>query len=344
MKRKGVKSRMKHRKLWSFVIALAFLFSAMGMAFAPSSAVAANPGDYLSGDAIPPTSDADCSTYLIGEPTTDAISVTLVMEAANAYDYMADVKPGTAFRKELQVSLTGAGGKTISSVLIAADAAPANGLAFFDEHGAAFGPTSKELKKVVLSGSYSATWQAGFVGFDGWEYRINDKFPVQLTSNGLGYEGPYPYDTPVYNGDVVHFFFEFPSDLDEEYAHLEANYVRAVYKGFNNTTKKLTAQLQGHKVYIEPISPYIMSVYNYVNLGSGMIASLYDATGTTLIQRGQPSDLNGVVTFTDNSLVPGTYVIKTVPAYYYDNDEEWFYGGDAPYFTLTGAYSFVTIP
>jgi hypothetical protein len=343
---------------------LAFVFSAMGLAFAPSSALAetgeewglggptitkvtAGPGDYLSGDAIPPypeNPDPDnYSAYLIGEPTTDEISVTFVIEAGNVKPNLRSVTQGTAFRKEQQVSLTGTDAKTITSVLMAVDADPTNGLALLDENDTAFGPTSKELKTVVLSGTYSATWKAGQLGFDGWEYRINDLFPTKPTEDGLGYEGPYPYDTPVYDGNVIHFFYDIPADVFGGSGNLAANYVRAKYSSFDSSAGKLTVQLQGHKLYIEPTN-YVMDVYNYVNLGSGMIASLYAADGTTLLQARQPSWTDGTVTFTDSNIAAGMkYIVKTVPAYYYTTNTAWAVRINTAYFTQTGAYSEIEI-
>jgi hypothetical protein len=342
---------------------LAFVFSAMGLAFAPSSALAATeghapdlgiggvtsePGQYLSGDAIPPypeNPDPDnYSAYLIGEPTTEEITVTFIIEAGNAKTSISSLTQGTAFRKEMPVSLTGTDAKTITSVLMAVDADPASKLAFFDEFDNTFGTSSQELKTVVLSDTYySATWEAGQIGFDGWEYRINDWFPTQpLEDDPNGYRGPFPYDTPVYDGDIIHFFYDFPSDINPNIGHVEANYVRAKYVSFDSTAGKLKVQLQGHKVYIDPLPPYIMSVFNYVNLGSGTIASLYAADGTTLLQAGQPSWADGTVTFTNNSLAPGTYIVKTVPAYYYTTGA-WGNRVNTAYFTQTGSYSKVTI-
>jgi hypothetical protein len=341
---------IRNKKLFSLVIALAFVFSAMGLAFAPSSAVAAvaghysgqtatNNGEYLEGDAIPPTTSPDCSTYLVGEPTTDEISVTLVIEAGNAFNSSGLPVLGTALRKELPVTLTGNNAKTVTSVLVALN--QTNGLTFYQSGNTQINSSSNYLGKVTMSGDYSATWTAGTLfGFDGWVFRVNDKYPVQLTSDGLGYEGTSILQTPVYDGDVVHFFYDYPSDYPYEDVNIAANYVRAVHKSFNSTTHTLEVQLQGHRTYIDP-SSYIMYVYNYVNLGSGLVANLYKEDGT-LVQRRQPSSFDGVVTFTDNNdlLSGGTYIVHTVPEYEYN--EDWDI--DATLFTLTGSYSVITLP
>jgi hypothetical protein len=354
---------MSSKRFFPVVVALAFLFTV----FAPSLALADTSGEWgldrptfarpvvdpwffgdLSGDAIPPypyNPDPDnYSAYLIGEPVTDEITVTFIIEAGNAKPSISSLTQGTAFRKEFQVPLAGSDPKTITSVLMAVDADPANGLAFFDWNGNPFGPASMQLAKVVLSGSYSATWEAGRIGFDGWECRINDLFPTELTYDGLAYRSPYSYETPVYDGDIIHFFYEFPTDLSASIGHLETNYVRAKFGSFDSTAKKLTVQLQGHKFYIDPLPPYTISVFNYTNLGSGFIASLYAADGTTLLQAGQPSWADGTVTFTNNSLASGTYIVKTVPGYYYTTNAAWGRRINTAYLTQTGAYSEITIP
>jgi hypothetical protein len=177
--------------------------------------------------------------------------------------------------------------------------------------------------------------------FNGWAVRINDKLPVHEVTidEETGYAGTNILETPLEDGDVVHFFYEFPSSFYNGGGSAAANYVRAVYDDFGGNT--LTVQLQGHKAPMQPIPPYIMSVNNYVNLGAGMIASLYDENGV-LVQGGQPSDAYGVVTFTSNALIAGaTYIVKTVPSYYYDDNWDWI---DTAFFAQTGAYSKVNIP
>jgi hypothetical protein len=159
----------------------------------------------------------------------------------------------------------------------------------------------------------------------------------EVTSDGLGYEGTGILQTPLADGDIVHFFFDFPSTLfGDNYA---ANYVRGVFESY--TSSDLTVLLQGHTTFIQPPDPHIMDIYNYVNLDldpNEITARLYQADGVTFIAEGKVS--GDEATFPGRGLVPGsTYILKTTPTYHeYDGDI------DDAFFDLTGAYSEITIP
>jgi hypothetical protein len=344
--------KMRNKKLLSLVLALAFVFSAMGLAFAPSSAMAANTGQFLEGNAIPPTTSPDCSTYEVvsGEISTGSITVTLVIEAGNSNAANGNVEQGTAFRREITKTIGADGSQnTVKSLLMAVNGEDD---LFFPNLTA----STDYLDVVEIDGGYNATWEEGTWGLDGWVFRVNDKFPVQFFTDEqgqTGWRGTEIHDTPLYDGNVVHFFYDFPSNFfggNPPSGDLAANYVRAVYKGFvPSDDKKLTVQLQGHKTYILQNYPdYIMSVYNYEDLGSGVIASLYKKENgvLTLVQGGQPSWADGTVTFSGNVALAsgGTYVVKTVPTYYYTTNTTWDDRVNTAYFILTGAYSEITIP
>jgi uncharacterized surface anchored protein len=111
--------------------------------------------------------------------------------------------------------------------------------------------------------------------------------------------------------------------------------VRGVFDGYDGSDPVI--QLQGHKTNIHG-SDAIMGVDDYVDLGEGVTASIYRLDGTQ-VGTSEESDPAGEVTFTD--LAPGTYILKTVPTYYEDEEE---YGFENAFFILTGAYSEITIP
>ncbi|MDR3354940.1 MAG: hypothetical protein LBO21_07865 [Synergistaceae bacterium] len=342
---------MRNRKLFLLAIALAFLLSAMGLAFAPASAMAAS---YLGGDAIPPDPDDPFgSTYVVvsGEISTGTINVRLIIEAGDAPDEYGDAIPGTAFRKEFAVSISDDlnPGNTVNTLLRAIDNNGNNGLAFYGVQGTnlvAFTETTNYLASVEVNDNYDAEWTDGGVAwtyaFNGWVFRVNDKFPAMEDSPD-NWIGANILQTPLYDGDVVHLFYDLPSKLSPEEDDLAATFVRAKFNDYKNTTKKLTVQIQGHKTYIDPYNNNQMNVYNYANLGHGVIASLYAADGTTLAQRGQPSSEAGIVTFTNKNLAPGTYIVKTVPSYYEGEDTTFDTNIDNEYFVLTGAYCKITI-
>lgn len=315
---------LKSKKLLGILLVFTLAFSLLG-----GTALAADhPDPNLGGSAVPPTSDQDCATYLATEPApAESISVTLVIEAGDAIFQF-----GGAFREEFTETLTSATPErfTVTDLLDEIDNDPANGFTFYSTNGSSFTGSSDYLEAVDYDG-YS--WENGSLGFDGWVFRVNDRMPVE--ANGLGgYWGTTILDTYIEDGDVIHFFYDFPSDLDDESGSLAAGYVRAVQLPGG------TIQLQSHTTYIEPLYPYSMSVDNYSDLGSGITVGLYDADGDPVAS--ESSDGSGRVDFT--GVDPGTYILKTDSVPYETDDPFWGEYVNGVYFTLTGAYDIIVIP
>jgi hypothetical protein len=346
---------MRNKKLLSIFMVLAFLFSAMGLAFAPSPSLAAtvghggeeiggggtsgSPGDYLDGTAIPPDPDnPDCSTVL----RDNTINVKFIIEAGDVYDEDGYATiPDTRFRKELAVVVSADFGEaiTVTTLLDTLDNDLTNDLTFYGKSGnnlVPFDADTDYLAAVEVSGAspYPATWEAGSaLEFDGWVLRVNDKFLVKVTDDGLGYEGLGILQTALSDGDIVHFFYDMPIEISEE--DFAANYVRGVFDGYDGSDPII--QLQGHKTNIHG-SDNIMGVDDYADLGEDVSASIYTSDGTTQIGTSVLSDAAGEVAFT--GLTPGTYILKTTPTYHPGED----YGWDNAFFVLTGAYTKITIP
>jgi hypothetical protein len=349
--------KMRNKKLLSLVLALAFVFSAMGLAFAPSSAMAANQGQVLSGDAIPPyplNPDPDnASAYLVPEePATGPINVTVIIEAGDAIDTEeGEPIPDTAFRREISVRFGSTGeANTVTSLLMALDGT--NGLKFYgeeDDEIADFTDTTNYLAAVEVTGETGTNiWVDGaityYFGFNGWTFRVNDQFPAEALGDDPtdGYRGTDILDTPLENGDVVHFFYDFPTAPSPAVGSVAANYVRAKLDSFNAGT--LVVQLQGHKTDIDPLD-YTMSVFNYVDLDEDVTASIYTDRGVYVGNAVPDGIADGKVTFSSGSLVAGkTYVVKTTPTYYYTDNPTWGDWINGAFFALTGAYTKITIP
>jgi hypothetical protein len=299
--------------------------------------VIANKGQYLEGNALPPppnnSDNANCSTYLMETEAYASANVTFVIEAGDAViDFEA--QPNTRFRYVEAVAATASDprvGVTVTDVLLAYMQTYGN-VVFYDGNGNIITPSSSYVGTVKTD---NAAWEAGQIGLDGWVFRVNDKVPVQATDDGLGYEGMSILQTKVQNGDIVHFFYDFPSDLDGDSGNIAANYVRA-FPTAAATSSSLTVQLQGHKTYIDPLNNYMFNIYNYVNLGADVIATVVDDNGRAIQER---SDANGTVTF-GGAFTPGnSYTVETAATYYTNEDWDFL---DYAYFILTGAYSKVT--
>ncbi len=282
-------------------------------------------GRYLEGNALPPDpNNPVCSTYLVEEPdVADEITVTLIVTAGD------EIWEGDgAFRVETPQVLSGStnGLYTVTDLLYAVDGT--NDLIFNDGN---FTPTTNFLTSVEHD---DIVWEYGQLAFDGWVFRVNDLFPVQLTSDGLGYEGTSILQTYLEDGDVIYFFYDFPSDFSPTSGNLAANYVRGAFDSFDSGTNTLTVNLQEHLTRIHPTS-YIFNVYNYTPL-VGVSASLYESDGTTLVGT-DTSGAGGVLTF--SGVTPGEYILKTTPVLYSGSVS---FVHDV-YFERTGAYSKITV-
>jgi hypothetical protein len=342
---------MKSRiKFWSFVTVMLFALAALGLGFVQPAA-AASPTDirlYLAGDAIPPY---ECSAYEVGGPSSGNVIVTLILEAGDVLDSGGEAVANTAFYVEVSKDL-GQYPKTVSGLLQAVSDDVSIDLKFYGKSGTGLAPFTPATNYVAAVEHNAKQWKEGGMsggyGFNGWEFRVNDKFPTQkfTGTQGVGWEGTDILQTPVGDGDIVHWFYEFPSTLYSGGKDAAANYARAVYKYFANNT--LTLQLRGHKVYIQPTPPYTMEIGNYVNLSNidpSVTASIYMADGVTPVPgaaQNQAFNAYGTVTFTSASLAAGgTYIVKTTPTYYTDEDWDFI---DGAFFSQTRAYSKVTIP
>jgi hypothetical protein len=281
--------------------------------------------------------------------TRETPIVTLFIEAGDVFDDEDyEVVPDTRFHKVVSADLYNYP-HTVSGLLQAvSDDISSAGLKFYGKSGTSLVPFTPSMDYVAAVEYDDNTWKDGVFGFDGWEFRVNGKFPVQKFATnelGPGWQGADILETPVKHGDIVHFFYEFPSNLYGGSGNIAANYARAVFKRFADDT--LTVRLRGHKVYINPAGGQnIMNVYNYFNLTdlpTGITASLYEEDGTPVVTN-QTVSADGTAAFESASIEAGkTYLVTTTPTYYTTTDDTWQMINGA-YFSQTSAYDKVTIP
>jgi hypothetical protein len=317
--------KKRNKSILSIALALVMAFSLFG-----ASAFAQPISAGLIGTAIPPDpTNPNCSTYEIpsSPPLVTSAVVSFVIEAGS------EVFEGfSPFRVEIpSLTLMSTSPKvfTVTDLLIAVAQNPSNMLGFLDANGQPITSSSTYVDSVVYN---IYEWENGQLGFDGWVFRVNDQFPV--VQQGADWNGTDILQTPIYNGYSVHFFYDFPTQYSPATPNFAANYVRAIPD--SSTGNTLTVQLQGHDTYIDP-QTYDMSVNNYVNLQSGIVATVVDDNQTICTGL---SDSTGLVQFTGAFTRANTYIVKTVSQYS---------PGGGPvdpgvYFTYTGAYSKVVAP
>jgi hypothetical protein len=324
------------KKILSIILALVLAFSAFG---ATALAVSAPPPeDILGGTAVNPYDPAnpDSSVYLVTPISATTIDVTFVIEAGESY--ITD----PPFRSEIDITLQGTttGYYTVTDLLVAIAADPRNNLAFLDPNYRPLTAASDFLYEVDYDGG---EWESGYAGFDGWVFRVNDLMPILNSPDYPGYYiGAGILETYLVDGDIVHFFFDFPSQYRPGDPNLAANYVRATIPT-RNAANDIVVHLEAHDTFIDPYTSYQFQVNNYEDapkpgVVSGITAYLYNLSAPTVPIATGVSNASGDVTFT-GSFGSGTYIVKT---------DSVLYTGGPPLFTnvlfvYTGAYSIITI-
>lgn len=327
--------------LFTFLLLAAFLVM-------PAWAdIPGNDGRYLEGTGLPGsgTPASQLSTYVVSTPTAStSINVTLVVEAGNAFSRSGStytITPNTHFFEVIPVTLTSGVAKNFYvNEVLAAVSSGSYDVKFYDSSGLITSSSTYVNKVTRTVGGTTHTWQAGQTPsyFDGWEFRVNDQMPIRFYTGTSYYEGTTISQTPVQDGDVIHFFNDYPKI--ESGSPLSSKYQRAVVEDYDSGT--LTVQLQNHIIKIEERGIYpIMIVdkyigfYDYLNVVN---LKLYDSTGSTLIDSANADRYTGEAEFDD--VDPGTYLIKA--------DHILKPSGAQPpnnaLLNYTGVYSMITVP
>lgn len=159
---------------------------------------------------------------------------------------------------------------------------------------------------------------------DGWMFRVNGQIPLlSLTGsapNGTSPTGASITQTPIADGDVIHFYWDYPFQITSS-TYYSAHFVNPAASYSAGT---LTVQLQDSYNWFA--NNYYWTITPFANLAlSGKTVTVYDAAGN---QIGAPGTTNstGIVTISGLSLTSGTtYYIKTSTTsfkmvYGYDED------------------------
>lgn len=333
------------KKLLALAMVLAMVLS-LGV-----SAYAIGEGSILYGTGIPPTTafGSDYSSaYLNPSSGYTTGKVTLVVEAGDSFSWNEyGTIEDSGFFKYKMYSLSNASGITVLDLLNAAAADSSLGLTF--------SITNDYLSSISRAGtdwdanqtSTVAYWYSGGEwGFDGWVFRVNDKFPVEAVNGG--YQGTSISTTYLHDGDIVHFFYDAPSNFDNDNIPA-ANYLRGTY--FDRDSSGVYIQLESHDTFIDQLDNWKFYVNEYEETGAGLAASLYSIvtdpqTGfvTYSFADSATADSDGLLQFS-SSITAGTYLLRTDSTIYEFTPDSFF--GDMcenAYFDYTSTFCKVVIP
>lgn len=245
------------------------------------------------------------SLYLVAPyaPETE-ITVTFIMEAADEY-----WEEEGAFYEEFEVKLESnvAQEWTVSDLLLEADELSAD-LTFFTqiyENGHYVLYPFEDQPDFLLGVEHDGVSFIPDTSWElwGWTFRVNSQYPLLDDDDPtFGYLGAGIADTPLKDGDVVHFIYEYPFiEFGDNYA---ANYVRVdaavdVYD--------VDVTLTGARVYYDNNFDMVAEDFTPIE---GTAVTLYNASGIAVDT--DITDINGEVSLTAPGT--GTYYVRSASA------------------------------
>lgn len=145
---------------------------------------------------------------------------------------------------------------------------------------------------------------------DGWMFRLNGQIPLlSLTGsapNGTGPTGAAINNTPIADGDVIHFYWDYPYQ-ETQTTYYSANFVYPAVS-YNNGT--MTVQLQDSYNWFANDNTW--TITPFANLAQNNIGvTIYDAAGNVVANGTGSTGSTGSVAIQNLNLTSGaTYYVK----------------------------------
>jgi len=188
--------------------------------------------------------DQEVAYYEVGQPVaySSPISIKLVIDTKKVGN-MSSAAVSQVYDVTINADMDGVTGVTVRDAILAW-IAQGNNVAVFD-HGGNFGTNSTVVSSMSIgNNTYAPNLPLVSAALDGFSFRVNGKFPLLTTSSPAhahGPEGAYVHQTPVSDGDVIHFYWNYPYNKTPN-TYYSANYVSAT-PAYNSTTDTLNIQL-----------------------------------------------------------------------------------------------------
>ena len=225
--------------------------------------------------------------YLIGgnggvakNMSTDPVTVKVVFESRqyseNDTSHISDV---------INVQVTSKSdsneGFTVRDAVLAVNNSSA-GITCLDKDGAALSATDKYIKSISKDGKiYDPVLPIDDPDYelDGWMFRVNGKLPISTLNGGAsvayGPKGTDISDTPIYDGDVIHFYWDYPYN-ETQTSYYSTHYITAD-STYNNGA--LNIQLKESYSWFANSGYWNITDFSDYSPAGQLTATVYDVQG-----------------------------------------------------------------
>ena len=271
--------------------------------------------------AVPSFATSGAGAYEIGTPTqySNKIKVKLVIQSRSSgsnYSSSSYIN----IEEDVELGVNNQSGQTFTVRDVINKFNTMNvGVTACDASGTAISTSSPstvdnvymfKLGNTQFAPIFASNHGQGKILCDGWKFRVNGKYPLESWTGDIpsgGPKGAMFNDVPVDDGDVVHFYTDYP--------WVESGVLNSSAFMSSNTTYSngvVSAQLNYSYSYFDDYSNNyywnIASFANYSGASSGTFTGVvYDTSGTS---QGTVSISNTTGSGSANiSLAPGTYYL-----------------------------------
>lgn len=243
--------------------------------------------------------------YVVGDPVeySNPIDVKVVIESRE------DPTTSNEISEVLNVELgqTGLSGQTftVQDAMYEISSTPAYGITMYGISGITpyvMTSTTDYIYSMAQGGvTYAPALPMPGYELDGWMFRLNGQIPLLSATPDL--LGAAIDDTPIADGDVIHFYWDYPYQ-ETQNTYYSANFV---YPEVSYASGTMTVQLQDSYNWFD--NSFDWHITSFANLAqNNKTITIYDENGTQ-VGVTHSTNANGYASFSQ-TLSSGTYYVK----------------------------------
>ncbi len=287
---------MKKHVIKSLLVAMAVAIMTIAMSGVAFAVTYEDPGAYLAGS--------------LGSETSGSITVKIVLESKleSGYNYAG------AYHVSVSPLKDGQSGYSVRDAMLTLS--DVNSIPMTDINGNTFDASDDYIRSITLNGhEYAPALPANAsTKLDGWKFRINGQFPLETFTSPLAANGPLGTSvatTPIEDGDVIHFFWDYP--FHKNTSELFSCNYQAGEASVSGS--KVYIELYWSKSYFENSGYWTIEDFDLVDLYETSYSYvIYPSNSGTAVKAGTVSiDDLGEGEINISSLASGDYYIHLIP-------------------------------